>query len=107
VAAASNSKTLLGIKEQEKQHRRASSVSSSSCYCSICGKKLKHFKRRGASQKPLSCWQCMITTTMQILEKGAFRKSCTSASRKKKEAVLRLLSLISGICICLLCPFLE
>jgi hypothetical protein len=61
VAATSNSKTLLRIREEEKQHHRASPVSSSSGYCSICGKKLKNFKsRKGTSQNPLSCWQCMI-----------------------------------------------
>jgi hypothetical protein len=55
VAAASNNKTLLGIKEEEKKKKHA----SSGCYCSICGKKLKKFKRR-TSENPLSCWQCMI-----------------------------------------------
>jgi hypothetical protein len=47
MAATSNSKTLLRIKQKINR-------------CSICGKKLKNFKRRTTSENPLSCWQCMI-----------------------------------------------
>jgi hypothetical protein len=52
VAATPNSKTLLGIKEEEeKEHDVASSSIARSCYCSICGKKLKNFNKRRTSQK--------------------------------------------------------
>jgi hypothetical protein len=47
MAATSNSKILLRIKQKINR-------------CSICGKKLKNFKRRTTSENPLSCWQCMI-----------------------------------------------
>jgi hypothetical protein len=52
MAATSNSKILLKIREEKKQRQ------INHC-CSICGKKLKKFKR-GASENPLSCWWCMI-----------------------------------------------
>jgi hypothetical protein len=42
------------LKIKEKKQRQINHC------CSICGKKLKKFKRRRTSKNPLSCWWCMI-----------------------------------------------
>jgi hypothetical protein len=59
MAAAANSKIFSKMKEKNKLQLDIGRGGGSYC-CSICGKKLKKFTRRRASENPLSCWQCMI-----------------------------------------------